>query len=286
MSEEVDREPETSPGLGVISIRYDGLDASDHAIEISALGDSLKGLGRIIGVVATFAATEKLVLHSDARPLKVVVGPPEPNCVTLHAAMHWVDQHAFISATASGLTVALVSYVFKYFGGRSEEMKHLRAIAEEAIRQAGHRDDKVVTRLLDTVDRMAEQLKPAVKQAVKPVGTTASTMTIGQAGMSDPPLVIDKAMRDVIDAESDLSIGEEVTIAVHFVEMNLDNRTCRIAIDAGSDERSAAEITDPEIQVPNNAYATAFASQTALMVRAKPTIRDGDVERWYISAHS
>lgn len=267
-----------------ITIRYDGLDALAHSIEISALGDSLKGLGRIIGVAATFAATDKFVLHSDARPLKVVVGPPEANCLTLQAAMVWVDQHEFVAGTASGLTVTLITYIFQFFGGRKEEMKHLRAIAEAAIKQVGHRDDAVVTRLLDTVDRMAETLRPAVRQAVKPIGTTAQTMTIG-GSVGGPPLVVDKAMRDAIDAESPIEVGDEVTMLFRFVEMNLDSRTCRVALDNEADDKFAAEITDPEMQIPNNAYATAFAAQTRLSVRAKPTIRNGAVERWYISAH-
>lgn len=273
-------------GIDEIVIRYDGYDAAHHAIEIGALGESLKGLGRIIGVVATFAATDKLVLHSDARPLKVVVGPPEANCLTLHAAMMWVDQHSFVAGTASTLTAGLITYIFKYFGGRKEEMKHLRAIAEQAIRQAGHRDDEVVKRLLDTVDRMAESLRPAIKQAVKPVGTTAQTMTIRGSDAGVAPLVVDQAMRDAIESEESLEVGEEVTISVRFVEMNWDTRTSRIVLPDGDDDRFTAEITDPEIQVPNNAYATAFASQSYLTVRAKPTLRAGNIDRWYISAHA
>jgi hypothetical protein len=271
--------------LDTINIRFDGLDAERHAIEIDALGDSLKGLGRIIGVAATFAVTNKLVLHSDARPLKVVVGPPEPNCLTLQAALSWVDQSEFIAGTASALTASLVTYIITYYAGRKEEMKHLRALAEQALRQAGNRDDAVIQRLLDTVDKMAESLKPAVRKAVKPVGVTARTMTVRGADASAPPLVVDKAMRDVIDTDEPVDIGEEVTIGVRFVEMNLDARTCRIATEDNAETRFAADITDPEMQIPNNAYVTAFAAQTTLAVRAKPTLRDGNVERWYISAH-
>ena len=267
-----------------IKIRYDGYDASDHAIEIGALAESLKGLGRIIGVAATFAATEKLVLHADARPIKVVVGRPESNCLTLTAAMQWVDQHAFIAGTASTLTASLVTYIVTYFSGRKEEMKHLAASLEAAIRELGHRDDKVVAALIDTVNRMAEGLRPAVKQAVKPVGTTAQTMTISGTKGRDP-LVVDRAMREAIDAEEPVEVGDEIAIVVRFVEMNWDSRTCRIVTTGEDEHRYTAEITDPEIQIPNNAYATAFAAQTSLTVRAKPTLRSGEIDRWFISGH-
>lgn len=271
--------------LEVLVVRYDGLDAAEHAIEIDALGDSLKGLGRIIGVAATFAVTDKLVMHSNARPLKVVVGPPEANCLTLHAALAWVDQSSFIAGTASTLTASLITYIIQRSARQKAEMKHLRDIAELAVRQAGHRDDAVITRLLDTIDKMADSLKPAVRKAVKPVGTTAQTMTIHGASAGSPSLVVDKALRDAIDAEEPLEVGDEVEIDVRFFEMNQDTRTCRIATEGDTEARHMAEITDPAMLLPNNAYATAFAGQTGLRVRAKPTIRDGEVERWYISTY-
>lgn len=269
--------------MEAIIIRYDGLDATQHAIEITALGDSLAGLGRIIGVAATFAVTDKLVLHSDARPLKVVVGPPEPNCVTLQAALAWVDQSAFVAGTASALTASLVAYIIKSYAGQKEEMKHLRAITEQALRQAGHRDDKIVERLLDTVDKMADSLKPSVRKAVKPVGVTAQTMTVGGSSPGSARVVVDKAMRDAIDADAPLEVGDEVMVEVRFEEMNLVSRTCRIAFN--EEDHFSAEITDPVFLIPNNAYATAFAAQTSLQVRARPTLRDGEIDRWYISAH-
>jgi len=275
-----------APELGRIVIRYDGLDAKHHSIEIGAFAQSLKGLGRIIGTVGTFAATEKLVLHADARPLRVVVGPPEPNCVTLVAAWEWANQNAIIAGTCGTLAASLITAIFAHFRGRSEEMKHLRAVAEEAIRAAGHRDETVIQRMLDTVDRMAEKLAPAVRQAVEPVGSTASTMTIGDA-TGQRRIVIDKASKDAICASGNLTLGEERMVNVRFVEMNLESRTCklRFAEDDDADLRQNGEITDPEFMLANNAYAEAFAAQSSLLVRARPTLRDGEVERWYISSH-
>lgn len=277
---------EQAQELGQIVIRYDGLDADRHTIEIGALADSLKGLGRIIGTVGTFAATDKLILHADARPLKVVVGPPEANCVTLVAAWEWASQNAIISGTCGTLAASLITAIFAHFRGRSEEMKHLRAVAEEAIRVAGHRDERVIDRMLGTIEKMAEKLAPAVRQAVEPVGTTARTMTIGDASGAQR-VVIDKPMKDAICASGDLTLGDERQIIARFVEMNLENRTCklRLADDAEADSRQTGEITDPEFLLADNAYVRAFAAKSDLEVRARPTLRDGEIERWYISGH-
>ena len=272
--------------LEPLTIRYDGLDADNHVMEITDLAESLRGLGRIIGIAATFAATEKFAQHADARPVKVVVGPPRDNCLIFEAAFFWVEQHPLIVGTASALTATLVAYIFKYFAGRADEMKHLRAVTEEAIRQLGSKDEKVVSRLLDTVDRMAEVLRPAVRSAVKPIGRTASTLSIGSPSMPDPIAVIDKAQRDAIDAEAPPEVGDEQLVEVLFVEMNLDTKACRLTLTSAPEERIAGEITDPELLVPNNAYVTAFAGQVPLIVRAKPTCRDGAIERWYISGYA
>lgn len=269
-----------------IFIRYDGLDADAHVVEISDLATSLKGLGRILTVVGTFAVNQKLMERSSARPVRIVAGPPRDGCVTFQLAMTWLDQHQFIGATVSGMAVLLVGYVFKRAAGQKEEMKHLREALEVAIRELGHRDEPIIARLLDTVDRMADVLKPAARQAVAPVGRTAGTLTVGEGGSAGRQVVVDKAERDAIDAASPIEIGPEETIGFLFTEMNLDSRTCKVSTDLANPARYAADITDPEILTPHNAYADAFAAQRMLTVRAKPTLRDGAVERWYISAHS
>jgi hypothetical protein len=40
-----------------VRIRYDGLDADNHEIELSLLSESLHGISRIISVCSNFAVT-------------------------------------------------------------------------------------------------------------------------------------------------------------------------------------------------------------------------------------
>lgn len=267
-----------------IIIKYDGLDASGHVMDMGDLAVSLKGLNRIVSVAGTFAVEQRLVRHKDAMPLRVVVGPPEAKCVLLQAALVWVDQHQTISGIASGLAVSLIGYIFNKAAGNREEMKHLKDLATEAIRQLGNRDEAVIARLLDTVDKMADTLRPAVRDAVKPIGSSASTLQIAGANGHGPSVTIDKPTRDAICAEDPVEVGDERIIRVRFMEMNLDTKACRIALEDGGDERFVGEITDPTILAANNPYAVAFAAKTVLAVRARPTLKAGEVDRWYISA--
>ncbi len=44
-----------------IRIRYDGLDATNHELELGSLAESLRGLSRIISVTGNFVATGRYV---------------------------------------------------------------------------------------------------------------------------------------------------------------------------------------------------------------------------------
>lgn len=274
----------TAEPMTPLTIKYDGMDATAHVIDMGELATSLKGLNRIVSVAGTFAVQQRFVKHKDAMPLRVVVGPPEPKCVLLQAAIVWVDQHPTVSGIASGLVVTLVSYVFAKASGNREEMKHLKELATEAIRQLGNRDETVISRLLDTVDKMADTLKPAAKDAVRPVGSTAATLQISGTHGGASAVTIDKPTKDAICADEPVEVGEETVILVRFVEMNLDTKACRIALANEAEDRFVGEITDPSIMAPNNPYAVAFAAQATISVRARPTLRGGEIDRWYISA--
>lgn len=92
-----------------ILIRYDGLDAEAHEIELAALAESLRGLARIIAVTGNFAATGRYVQHKDALDVRVVVGTPQAHCFELWAFVRWAGEHALIATTVGGLTVALIT---------------------------------------------------------------------------------------------------------------------------------------------------------------------------------
>lgn len=81
--------------------------------------------------------------------------------------------------TLSALTATLITYTVARAANKRDEMKHLRGALETAIHELGNRDKTTVDRLLDTVEKMADALAPAVKSAVAPVGASARTLTAG-----------------------------------------------------------------------------------------------------------
>ncbi|MCA0304557.1 MAG: hypothetical protein LCH95_19285 [Proteobacteria bacterium] len=265
-----------------ISIRYDGLDASRHEIELGALGESLQGISRIIGVAANFAATQRFVQHKDALSVRIVARPPQAHCFEVMAWVRWAAENPLVSTVVGGLLATLVTYIVKRAAGQKEEMKHLRDSLETAIKELGARDSAVVGRLLDTVDKMADALRPAVRQAAKPVGETAASLTIGDPA-AGRVAVIGQAERAAIMAPEEVEVQPEKDFTVVFTELDTESGSCRVVFPDEPDQRCRGAITDPAVMQPNNPYALALAAQRPLTVRAKAVTRDGALERLFIS---
>ncbi|SFM24023.1 hypothetical protein SAMN05192568_1023107 [Methylobacterium pseudosasicola] len=78
-------------------------------------------------------------------------------------------------------------------------------------------------------------------------------------------------------------ITSESDYIVRITELDMETGNCRIAIIGEDDARIAGKIVDPAVAVPNNPYVTAMAACVPLRVRAKALIRDGAIERLYLS---
>lgn len=269
-----------------IIIRYDGLDADRHEIDMALLADSLRGFSRIIGVAGNFAAHERLILHRDAFSVRVVVRSAEPRCFTLSAVLLWINGSPLLTTVAGGLTVSLVAYIFSVAAGKRDEMRHLRDALDSAIRELGHRDQTTVDRLLTTIDRMAESLLPTVRQAVAPVGQTVRTVTI--ADKNHKPLgSFDSADKDAILSEPAVYVGPEATYSVLFTEMDTETGACKISVSPNDEDlesnRISAKITDPIFLIANNPYVLALAAKIPMLVIAKPLMKNGEIDRLFIS---
>lgn len=242
----------------------------------------MKGLARVIAVAGNFAATEKLILKSDSFQLKVVARAPQGHCYELSVLLRWISENALISTVVGGLVVTLVGYVCKKAAGDREEMRHLKAALDNAIRELGHRDQTVIDRLLGTIDRMADSLRPSVRQSVSALGETATKMTISDAGMRHS-VSLGEAEKSAILAESPVEVGKEDAYTVKFTEMDMDTGSCKLEIEGQDDKRISGKVTDPEFILASNAYVSAMARKEFIRVLAKPTLKDGDIDRLFIS---
>lgn len=270
-----------------IVIRFDGLDADRHELELVVLAEALDGMARVIAASSNFAITQEYSLRRDTQRVRVVATAPREGCFVVNAMVQYADHHPMFKdysiQVIAALTVSVITYIFARAASKKEEMKILGASLDTAIRELAKSDKPTIDRLLGTIDKMADNLRPAVRRAVAPIGESARTLTVS-LGSSERGFVIDEADKAAITSPAGLSVDEERTYMVLISELDMQTGACHVDIE-GDDAtaRHPAKITDPECSLPNNVYVLSMAAKEPLAVRAKATIRDGVVERLFIS---
>lgn len=265
--------------LAIVPIRYDGMDAEQHQIELSSLGESLQGMARVLAVSGHFVVTQEYVKQYQAHEVRVLVGEPKANCFLIHAVIEFAQQQQLFSGAGGAALGAILTWLFARASNKREEMKAIKDSLDRAIQlMAGNNHDDV-QRLLSTVEKMADALRPAIRDAVKPVGRTCTQMTI------DGNVVVDQASADAIRSEAMDEVTAEKTWKVRITELDVESGTAKVRLDdeAQQDRRIKAVITDPSAKMLANAYAQALLSQTDIEVRGKATLRDGEIAQLYIS---
>jgi hypothetical protein len=188
-------------------------------------------------------------------------------------------------AVAAPLTITLIAYIFARAKGNREELKLLSGALDTAIRQLGARDQPTIDRLLETIEKMSVDMHSSARRAVAPIGETARTLAI-RLRDGGPVATVDEADKSAIMSPAGLTVDDERSYSVLISELDMKTGACHVALKGGSEDvRHPARITDPECSLPNNPYVLAMAAQDYLGVRAKATIRDGLIEKLFISNH-
>lgn len=267
----------------ILVIRFDGLDAESHEIDLFTLGESLKGIARIAGTAGSFALTQKYSKYFLAHDVRVLAREPKANCFSVPLVWSFVQQHQILAGSFGAIAVPLVGYIIAKNANKREEMKLLKEALDTAIHQLGHRDEAVIARLLDTVDRMAADLRTSARQVVAPLGKSASTVTIYSPN-HNLSTTFNQNDADAINKDEDDEITDTRELTILITELDLKLGTCKAHIDeTNPTQRINAVITDPLIKNTNNSYSLAFAAGERITVKAKLQLNDGEITKLYIS---
>ncbi|MGH9439418.1 MAG: hypothetical protein ACRD22_16385, partial [Terriglobia bacterium] len=82
-----------------ISLRYDGLDAEKHELDLYALGESMQGFARVTGTAAHFALTHEYKRYFRSQSLRVLAKEPEANCFRVDLVFEFIRQHQILSGS-------------------------------------------------------------------------------------------------------------------------------------------------------------------------------------------
>jgi hypothetical protein len=266
--------------LDHIEVRYDGHEADSHMIAASEFAESLQGFSRIFGTVYHFATVGEFVTKAPAQNVKVYVHAPEGQCVQVGFDI-WelAKQHQVFQGLVGNIALCAITYIVARAADRTSEMKHLAAALQTALAQNGQRDQAVLNRLLSTVDRMADALRPAARQAVAPIGGSCASVRIG----GDSGITLDRSDKERIMAAADSEITAERRWSGVLVELDRERATGRVRLDGDTESRVPVSITDPAFNTSSSPYLAAFVAGAPLIMIGKAELSEGEIKRLFIS---
>lgn len=276
-------------------VRYEGKDADRHVIDMMALGESMQGFGRIYSVVGHFVATGTYAKQWQALEVRAFATEPKAKCFQFAMDLQAIMQSQLMSGLAGSIITAIVSYIVAKNSNKGEEMRHLRELLEKQLDADTGRNERTTERLLTTIDRLADSLRAALKQAVAPIGQTCSSIDVLPAGRDSGsiPLNIDQATKDaILDDDAGVELTGIRQFRVVVTELDREKATAKVRLidqdgqpEADDDEPSRvnAKITDPAFTGADNLYIKHFASGEILEVSAKASLRDGMIRTLYLS---
>lgn len=263
-----------------ITLRYDGLDAEQHELDLYALGESMQGFARVTGTVAHFAIAHDYKRYFRSHSLRVLAKEPEANCYKVDLVFEFIKQHQMLSGSFGVVVAALLPWLY-IRATRREEPSAGNDLARIAIEAMAEQNKEVTSRLLDAIEQMSVDLKPAMLQSTSPIATSCETI-----GILTPQgdHFLGRADKDalLLPSANDLSDLTEFTVLITELDLERDTCKARFAHDP-EDRRISCEINDPLLKTPKNPYSSAMDAGDPIVVKAKALFQDFKIKKLYIS---
>lgn len=270
-----------------IILRYEGLDTTREEIELGQLGTSLHGAAQILGSAAHVVVTGEYA--KTALAVRILAGIPKKGswelpAVIMTGAPIVMPIFPVIADIGKKATTKAVTSVFSYVitkvgSPKKSDVQTAMEVVEKALVEIGQTSRHAI----DAVERIAANQRPAIKLFVSPIGETCDSIRVGET--IDGAISVDRTMRDMIEQPEPVQIAGTSAFEILLSELDLKNHSCKFALRSEDDpeHRILGEITDPIISNPNNPYSEALSKQRWLSVLAKPQLKDGEVEKLFIS---
>lgn len=281
------------PLFGRIPVEYGGLFASDHLIDVQALGLSLQGLGKLGNSVVHFYLSGEVIHDPRLYQVRVFAGPPKRGSV-LYDIMALMVNHQLplyapqLCEMAEKFIPLIVRGVVDVTIGRKSDVNHVvdkfAEIAAQHIEFArqvheGHMRDKAW--LQEHIAMLAEQQRAPLRQLVNPVGRSCRQIKFGDENITEAA-VVDEAQADVIESKDDVELGDMRQLKGVLEAVDTITGSCKILLD-NSDDVLRGKITDPALSNKQNIYTHSLDTKQPIIISAKPVTKDGKIVRLFIS---
>ena len=263
----LDGEPSGLPSerFEPISIRYDGLTADQHQMELGQLGESLQGFAKVFAVAANYVSTGQPYLHYDALEVTVYASPVrEHHCYEVLAVIRPIVESKEFWAAVVGGTATIFAAVLTYILSKrkSDEMKYLNEALQKSI--AGNQ--ATTEKLVNTIDKLADALAPSLRKALAPIDRSCTRIDL----FSGPEKIqtLDTESKAAVAAARPKIADHAETFEGLFISFDIVSGSAKVQMQ-GAPEAVPAKVLDPVFSEANNPYASALASQRKLSFLAK-----------------
>jgi hypothetical protein len=268
-------------------VRFDGLDAKHHHVDMKQLGKPMIGLDRAISDSVFLATEGRIPKPKEPRFLVVLVEAPQAACVEFGGIVETVAgclpiAIQVLTENGTKFIFEYLSFLLKYGGGKRREagehlMEAYRLLIEDrADERRSHYLNEAQWR--EHSFRLVETTSNALKEVVAPVGRSAETLSIASPD-GRPPTVIDVPMAEALRSKQPLEVGE-MRLRVDGIIKH--SRLLKVVLEEEPGRYVNAEVRDPVFDTLPNIYTDAVSSDVVLEVDAKPTYRDGELVKLHI----
>ena len=276
-----------------IRLEYQGYDAEKSRVDVVQAGKSLAGIGRIYNSLFHFHLHGTLPPRNYRPYLKMYVGPAsEGSLVYILTAAVVYDQIAvypqILFESAEYLIPNFLKAIFYSRSNRNEDMLKALEIIQEQSQQHHDISKTALEGVLSNaqtfsqaISQLAQYNRQPMRDMVAPVATR-SCRTIKHYAGTPYETTIDPPLADVMRSKEDLEVGISQTYNVIVLGVDSVTCSCRVQLtDTGQVVRG--RITDPMLSQAHNPYTASLDNHSVVTVTAKPIIKDGEIERVYIS---
>ncbi len=272
-----------------VHIRFDGIDAESHKIDLAQFGKAALGISKIMASTAQFVATGNYRQTQRKLDFKVLIGPAEDNCITFEAVIEAIENKdvavAFLACgglLAANIITDVYRLVFKLLWNLFTSSKDSEKTQQELEQKLdGVYDKETISKLIDTVHKMADGLLPAAKNATQPINISCETLQFGDTHKNYFVKLDVSDKQAIIDRDFEFTDLEQHRVIISEIDMK--NATCMVSLQDDLKRRFKARITDPQIEQANNDYGTATNSKRSVTITAKKKLDKGIVKEFIIS---
>ena len=279
---------ELMPNL--VRIHYDGLDATNHILDLRAFGHAAIGFDQVANMGLIALSDLRLPKKGERFPLRIVANEPKEGSFEFAIELAALTTtmlpivHGLFNTMASELLWRWISWVTNATGGRKRaaemDMEAMLPFVKEIHRSHAESEERWQQFTLELLDKAKE---PA-KQFVAPIGTSSDTVKISTRGKTQLLThLIDTPMADAIRSKEKLEVGDMEVMRLKVDGLIHHNKQLKVENPDHPGKFITANVRDPAFDEEHSIYTDAVAMRGILEVSAKPSrTPQGELKYLYI----